>query len=170
MKKVIFLDRDGVINKKPAEHDYVKSLSEFIILPTVKEALQLIKEKGFVLIIISNQRGVARGLVTLEMIDKIHKHLQDYLGKNVIHDILLCIHDYEHNCDCRKPAPGLLFQAKEKWDIDLKNSWVIGDSKTDIEAGINAGMNESKLILMPSNGPLVQYVKEILKKEEKLAF
>lgn len=160
MQKAIFLDRDGVINKKPPEHDYVKSWQEFHLLPDVPEALRLVKDKGFLLIIISNQRGVARGLMTTETVDGIHKRLNSLLEnhRTKIDEFYYCPH--EHNqCRCRKPSPNMVLRAVKDFNVDLKESWMIGDSETDQQTGINAGV---KTRLIPPNGSLLKAVEEIV--------
>lgn len=161
-ERAIFLDRDGVINKQPAEHDYVKNWEEFIWLPTSKEAIKLINQKGFLAIVISNQRGVARGLMTVKDVDDVNEKMQKDLAKigAKLDAVYWCGHDYSDNCDCRKPAPGLILQAAKDFNIDLSNSWVVGDSNDDIQAGKAVGC---KTLKIKTNGSLLDAVKKILK-------
>ena len=159
MFKAIFLDRDGVINEE--RKDYVKNLDEFIILKGVSKAIKLLKEKNFLVIIITNQSAINRKLLTDNGLDEIHNHLQDILkNDDTSYDaIYYCPHKPEENCKCRKPKPGLLLRAAEEHDIDMKNSFLIGDSMTDIEAADMAGC---KGILLKENESLLEVVENLL--------
>ena len=141
MNKAVFLDRDGVINQKAPEHDYIKSWDEFHFLPGVKEAIRRIHQKGYLVIVVTNQRGIARGLMTEKDLKEIHRKMCEELQKQgaSIDDIFYCPHDIKDNCTCRKPQPGMLIQAQNKWDIDFAKSCIIGDSDSDIEAGQRVG-------------------------------
>ena len=141
MNKAVFLDRDGVINQKAPEHDYIKSWAEFHFLPGVKEAIRRIREEGFLVIVVTNQRGIARGLMTEKDLQEIHQRMCEELQQHGAHidDIFCCPHDIKDNCACRKPKPGMLIQAQKKWDIDFAQSYIIGDSNSDIEAGQHVG-------------------------------
>ena len=135
INKAVFLDRDGVINravvrdKKPYPPDSVQELE---ILPDVPEALHLLKENGFLLIVVTNQPDVGRGTQKRETVEKIHSFLKNQLP---LDDIYVCWHGQDGECDCRKPLPGMLFQAAEKYGIDLSQSFLVGDRWKDIEAG-----------------------------------
>lgn len=139
--KTVFLDRDGVINRKRLEGDYVKCWTEFEFLPKAKDALRLLTEAGWRLIVVTNQRGIARGLMTESDLREIHQRMQAELtavGASIA-AIYYCPHE-EGQCDCRKPRPGMLLQAKQDYpDIDFVRSVVIGDSLTDLEAGARLG-------------------------------
>ncbi|MBI2596225.1 HAD family hydrolase [Candidatus Daviesbacteria bacterium] len=160
-KKALFLDRDGVINKKPPEHDYVKSWDEFELLPDVISAVLLARDKGYFVIVISNQRGISRKLMRTEVVDGIHKNLNEILKRNgtYIDAFYLCPHDIPDNCECRKPKPGLIMKAALDFDIDLGKSFYIGDSQTDYQAGVAAGVRTA---LIETNGSLLHAVKGIL--------
>lgn len=160
MNKAIFLDRDGVINKKPPEHDYVKKWDEFVWLPDSKKAIKLMNEKGWLVIIISNQRGIARGLMTEHDVKDINKHMQKDLLRigAKIDRFYWCGHDYSDNCDCRKPKPGLIIRAARDFDIDLESSWMIGDGDDDIQAGKAAGC---KTLKIKTDGSLLSAVAKI---------
>jgi D-glycero-D-manno-heptose 1,7-bisphosphate phosphatase len=139
--KTVFLDRDGVINRKPPDGDYVKSWEEFEFLPKAPEALRLLKEAGMRIIIITNQRGIARGLMTERDLEEIHKRMLAELARlqASVDAIYYCPHE-EGVCDCRKPRVGLFRQAQQDFpDIDFSNSAVIGDSLKDMEAGTQLG-------------------------------
>ena len=125
MFKAIFLDRDGVINEE--RKDYVKNLDEFIILKGVSKAIKLLKEKNFLVIIITNQSAINRKLLTNNGLNEIHNHLQDVLkNDDTSYDaIYYCPHKPEENCKCRKPKPGLLLRAAEEHSIDMENSFLI---------------------------------------------
>jgi histidinol-phosphate phosphatase family protein len=120
--EAIFLDRDGVINKKPVSGKYIVSWEEFKVLPDVVEGIKLIRENNYLPIVATNQRGIAQGLVSYETIQKIHQNLNDYLkGKGTsIEKFYVCPHEYEDNCSCRKPKPGMLLEAASDFDVDLK--------------------------------------------------
>jgi D-glycero-D-manno-heptose 1,7-bisphosphate phosphatase len=139
MNKAIFLDRDGVINfsKIINGKPYAPtSLAEFKIIPNVKKALQLFKNKGYLLIIITNQPDVARMKISLENINEFHRVIKKLLP---ITEIFTCFHDDNDNCECRKPKPGKILDAVKKYNIDTSISYMIGDRWKDIEAGKNAG-------------------------------
>ena len=163
MTKAIFLDRDGVINQE--RKDYVKNIEEFIIFESVHDAITLIKNHNFLVIIITNQSAVNRKLLTIENLDKIHEKLQNYLK---MHDtsfdhVYFCPHMPKENCDCRKPKPGLIIQAKNDFKIDLSQSVMIGDSQTDVQAAESAGC---KGILLKQNQTLLESVVDLFESEK----
>tara|TARA_B110000196_G_scaffold238025_1_gene206440 strand:+ start:83 stop:574 length:492 start_codon:yes stop_codon:yes gene_type:complete len=137
--KVVFLDRDGVLNVK--KNDYVKTVSELEIFPFILEPLKKLQNAGFKLIIITNQSAINRGLTTHKEIQKIHSELKKFLKKDniSISAIYYCPHRPDENCTCRKPKPGLIYQAMNDFKIDINQSWFIGDSETDVEAGKSVG-------------------------------
>jgi D-glycero-D-manno-heptose 1,7-bisphosphate phosphatase len=138
-KKALFLDRDGVINKVIFREGKVSSpwkLEEFEFLPGIKELLWSMKEKGFLNIVVTNQPDIKRGFLNIEALEKMHRILRENFP---IEEIKICPHDDDDNCFCRKPKPGLIFEAAEKYLIDLKNSFMIGDGWKDIVAGKTAG-------------------------------
>jgi histidinol-phosphate phosphatase family protein len=139
--KAVFLDRDGVINKRAPGDGYITCSQEFELLPGVTEAIALLNRAGFLVIVVTNQRGVARGLYSQSDLTQIHSKMKNDLAVAGAHldAIYFCPHDREPPCDCRKPAPGMLLTAAAEHHIDLPNSWMIGDSDTDREAGCRAG-------------------------------
>ncbi len=145
--KAIFLDRDGVINK---EVSYLSDPKNFEFIEGSIEALKILKRKGFLLIIITNQAGIARGLFTEETLMAIHDKMKNILKKNNLHidDIYYCPHHPEFTgpCDCRKPNPGMILKAILKYNIDLSNSYMVGDTLNDIETG-NAARCKTILVL-----------------------
>jgi len=142
MRKAVFLDRDGVINRSPPEHDYVKRWEEFHFLPGVPEAIKKLNRAGFLTIVVSNQRGIARGLFTEEDLEDIHNRMLDELRSSGAHidAIYHCPHDVDEGCGCRKPEPGMILRAAKDHDIDLACSFMVGDSTADVEAGRRAGV------------------------------
>jgi histidinol-phosphate phosphatase family protein len=151
-RRAVFLDRDGVINKKAPSPDYVKTWDEFSFLPGVVTAIRRLNEEGFLVIVVSNQRGVARGLVTERRLRQIHARMVGELGRAGarIDGVFYCPHDLEDACECRKPQPGLLIRAAQAHDVDLRRSWMVGDQESDIEAGTRAGC---KTILISPKRP-----------------
>lgn len=148
-QKAIFLDRDGTINKYVG---FLTDINEFELLDGVTEAIKMINESGYLAIVVTNQPVIARGEVSVEELQEIHNKMETLLGQSgaYIDDIFYCPHhphkgyegerpEYKIECECRKPKPGMLFAAAEKYNIDLSESWMIGDGENDIEAGKNAG-------------------------------
>ena len=161
MKNIaFFLDRDGVINKE--RRDYVKDISEFEIIDGALEAIKLIKENGFYVVIITNQSAINRGIISVEKLFSIHKFLSDKLlvdYKTRIDGIYFCPHTPEENCMCRKPKSGLFLQAAKELDIELEKSVMIGDSQKDIDAAQSVGC---KAVLIKNNERLIDIVKNNL--------
>jgi histidinol-phosphate phosphatase family protein len=141
MNKAAFLDRDGVINEKaPTDDEYVTCWEEMKILPGVAQGIVLLKRAGFRVIVVSNQRSVAKGLITIAELESIHRRMCNELAHSgaTIDDVYYCPHALHPPCACRKPEPGMLLDAARAHDIDLTTSWMIGDSEKDIEAGRRA--------------------------------
>lgn len=139
MKKAIFLDRDGVLNKliiREGKAQAPYTADEFALFPGVEEALKVIKDAGYITIVVTNQPDVARGWVNKESVELINDMIRDLLP---IDDIKICFHTNSDNCECRKPMPGMLKEAAREWDIDLTSSFMIGDRYGDISAGNRAG-------------------------------
>jgi len=140
--KTIFLDRDGVINKKMPEGQYVRAIEDFQLLPGVADAIARLNSAEIRVIVVSNQRGIALGLYTAESVDAIHKHLQSKLrsANARIDAFFYCPHD-KASCNCRKPLPGLYEQARKQFpEIAPETSAMVGDSLSDIEFGKAVGM------------------------------
>jgi D-glycero-D-manno-heptose 1,7-bisphosphate phosphatase len=148
MRRAVFLDRDGVINKKSPEGQYVTRWEEMDIFPDVAPAITRLNRAGFRVIVVSNQRCVAKGLITTSELDYMHQRMCDALAGAgaTIHGVYYCPHDKHPPCDCRKPAPGMLLDAARAHHIDLTSSWIIGDSEIDVEAGRNAGCKTARLL------------------------
>lgn len=140
-KKAVFLDRDGVINRKAPEGQYITAWEQIEFLPGVSEALRDLKLAGYLLIVVTNQSAVSRNELSVDVLESIHQRMIRHLAQEgvAIDAIYYCPHDRNANCECRKPMPKMLLQAAEVYGIDLMQSWMIGDKATDIEAGRAAG-------------------------------
>ena len=139
MRRAIFLDRDGTLNKAFIKNGLPFSPStfdEFEILPGVKESLLKLKKLNFLCLLITNQPDVSRGKIKKNVVIQMNNFLKSEIK---LDDIYVCYHDDYDNCECRKPKPGLLLSAKKKWNINLNESYMIGDRWKDVQAGINAG-------------------------------
>jgi len=161
--KAIFLDRDGVINKN--RDDYVKSTKELEIFSNIGKEILKLKMKGFLIIVITNQSVINREIITIRELEEIHSTIQKFLmkSKTSIDKFYFCPHRPDENCDCRKPKPGLILQAINEFSIDASKSWMVGDSKTDIQAGEKAGC---KTIFLKKNDSFTNILK-IIELEEK---
>lgn len=137
----VFLDRDGVLNRKAPEGDYVKSPKELDLLPGAAEAVARLNRSGLPVVVVTNQRGVARGLMSAEDLTAVHSTLERRLvsAGARLDRIMSCTHGSEESCGCRKPRPGLLLQAAAELRLDLERSWMVGDRGSDILAGREAG-------------------------------
>jgi len=146
MNKVVFLDRDGVITKEPPY--YAHKINQLELIPKSAEAIRLLNESGFKVIVISNQSGVARGYYQEKDIQKYNNEMKKQLKEKGAHidAIYYCPHHpeaaikkYRIDCECRKPKPGMLRQAEKDLNLNLKLSFLVGDKMSDIEAGYRAG-------------------------------
>ncbi len=148
MSRAVFLDRDGVINQRPPEGDYITRWEDFHILPGVAEGIALLNHAGFSVIVVTNQRCVAKGQLSEADLHQMHEKMTGDLARAgaKIDATFYCPHDIEPRCDCRKPAPGMLLSAARLHEIDLRASWMIGDSDNDVEAGLNAGCKTARVI------------------------
>ena len=148
-QKAIFLDRDGTINKYVG---FLRNIDDFELIDGVTEAIRKINESGFLAIVVTNQPVIARGEVSFEELEEIHNKMETLLGKEgaYLDAIYYCPHhphkgyEGEHpelkiDCECRKPKPGMLLKAAADFNIDLSQSWMVGDSENDVTAGLNAG-------------------------------
>jgi D-glycero-D-manno-heptose 1,7-bisphosphate phosphatase len=140
--RTVFLDRDGILNEKMPEGQYVRRWEEFRVLPGVAQALRRLNDAGLLVIVVTNQRGVARGLYTVGDVEAIHSAFQRFLDRQSaqIDGFFVCPHD-EGECNCRKPLPGLYEQAAGEFpSIAPESSVMIGDSLSDVEFGRRLGM------------------------------
>jgi D-glycero-D-manno-heptose 1,7-bisphosphate phosphatase len=139
IRKAVFLDRDGVINRailRDGKPYPPVDLTKLEILPGVERAIKTLHESKWLLIVVTNQPDVARGLIPLANVEEINRYLMEYLP---IDEIRTCIHDSGDGCGCRKPSPGALLEAASTHCIDLAASFMVGDRWRDIEAGLRAG-------------------------------
>jgi len=138
---IIFLDRDGVINENRV--DYVKSWSEFRFLPGSREAIAKLTQAGHRIVVCTNQAGVAHGAVSVDTVHEIHRRMvaaiREMGGK--IEKVYFCPHGKEEDCPCRKPRPGMLLRARDELGLDMHDALFIGDSITDIQAGLAASIH-----------------------------
>jgi len=148
-QRAVFLDRDGTINQYVG---FLKRAEELALIDGAAEAIRRINQSGYLAIVVTNQPVIARGDINWEQLDEIHRKLETLLGREgaYLDDIFVCPHHpdkgyprevtaYKVDCECRKPKPGLLLRAAEKYNVDLSESWMIGDSLQDMEAGLAAG-------------------------------
>lgn len=174
-QKAIFLDRDGTINKYVG---FLRNIDDFELIEGVAEAIKLINQSGYLAIVVTNQPVIARGEVSWEELNEIHEKMATLLGKEgaYVDGIYICPHhpdkgfegerpEYKIDCDCRKPKPGLLLQAAKDFNIDLSESYMIGDSHRDVEAGENAGVKKSIRVAENCEYSLVNKIRYILEHE-----
>lgn len=149
MNRAVFIDRDGTISE---EVGYINHPSRFRVFPYAAAALKVLNDAGWLAVLVTNQAGVARGYFTEEMIHTVHNQLQNDLetGGARLDAIYYCAHHpsvgeppYRFDCDCRKPKPGLILRAAEDLEVDLNQSWMIGDRYSDIELARAAGVNSA---------------------------
>jgi len=168
MNKAFFFDRDGTLIK---EKHFISDPDDVYLFSGVKETLRMLKEMGFLIIVVTNQSGIARGILSEEDTRNINERLNELLD-GVIDDFFYCPHhpDFTGKCDCRKPEIGMILQAKEKFDLDLSECFIVGDKLSDVNTGKNAGLKGSFLI-MTGYGKLEYkkyYKKDEIEKIEKI--
>ena len=153
--RAVFIDRDGTLIE---HYDYLTEASQVKLLPSTVSALKLLRQHGFLLIVITNQSAVARGMLTEKTLNQIHDHLKSLLGREgaYIDRIYYCpyhpeavVDQYRRDSDLRKPKPGMLYLAEKELDIDLDHSWIVGDDDRDIETGRTVGC---RTIMLESRG------------------
>ncbi|MBZ4683916.1 MAG: D-glycero-D-manno-heptose 1,7-bisphosphate phosphatase [Fusobacteriaceae bacterium] len=147
MKKCIFIDRDGTIN---VEKNYLHKIEDFEFIENSEKAIKIFKELGYLVIVITNQSGIARGYYNENDVKILHNHINEALKNNYnveIDDFYYCPHhtkgnikEYSIECKCRKPEPEMFIKAKEKYNIDFLNSYMVGDKLSDLEGAIKLGI------------------------------
>lgn len=147
MNRAVFLDRDGTIN---IDYGYVYKISDFEFINRAKEGLKMLQEAGYLLIVVTNQSGIGRGFFSVDDFDRLNQHIDLELSRDSISltDTLFCPHIDEDNCNCRKPKLALYYRATRKYDIDLSQSFAIGDSLRDLYLG---NVEPVKCILLIDN-------------------
>ena len=175
--KAVFLDRDGILNEsiiKQGKPYPPQNLEEVVIHDEVKRGIRLLKNEGLLLIMITNQPDIARNKTTEKNVNSINNFVKQILN---LDDVFMCVHDDKDNCNCRKPKPGMIIEAKKKWNIELSGSFLVGDRWKDISAGIkmnlitfllDLGYNEKKVNADFEYKTFTQIVNQIIKlKNEK---
>ena len=157
----VILDRDGVLNRKPSRAQYVRTWDEFKWLPGAKEALRRLKEAGFRVIVVSNQAGIARGEMTEADLLGIHRRMACEVTSEGgrIDAIYYCPHNWEEGCECRKPKPGMLFQAQHDFNLDLSLTPFVGDDERDAQAAEAAGCPS---LMVSEKSPLLDAVSSLI--------
>jgi D-glycero-D-manno-heptose 1,7-bisphosphate phosphatase len=159
LKKVIFLDRDGILFEEHGNYTYLDEQIRYV--PHIEEALRTLRDRGYEFILITNQGGVGKGLYTIERVEEIHAGMQAHFARHGIEflEMYFCPHHpVTSNCLCRKPDSQMLEKAIARFGIDAGESWFIGDNERDQEAGEKAGV---RTLLVPSNADLREYIGEI---------
>jgi len=162
VNKAVFLDRDGTIN---VDFGYVFNPDKLKFINGVVDSLKMLIEAGYMLIIITNQSGIGRGLFTEKDAMNFNKYLCEklsYLGIEIT-DVFMCVHSPEDNCVCRKPSPYLINEAIKKYNIDITTSFMLGDKPSDVQCGISAGV---KSYLISSQTDFSYWTNYILKYHE----
>jgi histidinol-phosphate phosphatase family protein len=160
-RPTVLLDRDGVLNTKPPKAHYVRTWEEFEWLAGAKEALRLLSSAGYRVIIVSNQAGIARGAMTEAALTHIHERMQAEAVQagGQIEAVYCCVHDWDEGCECRKPKPGMLFQAQRDFHLDLSRTLFIGDDERDAQAADAAGCPS---VLVSDERPLLDVARKLV--------
>jgi len=156
-QKAVFLDRDGTLIE---EVNFLSRLEDVRLFPFSAEAIKLLNDNGFLVILITNQSGIARGFFNEKNLHKIHAKLKaELIESNAKFDaVYFCPHHADDNCTCRKPKTGMIEQAQKDFSIDLENSWMIGDKAIDVQTGFNAG-TKTALVLTGYGGEEIEKMK-----------
>jgi len=172
LQKVVFLDRDGVINVKAAEHSYITTWQDFEFMPGIFDALKYLNDTGYKLIVLTNQQGLGKQIFSEQSLLQIHENMSNELKKNgvTVDRIFYCPHTEADNCNCRKPKPGMFYKAMNEADynIDFEKSYVLGDSLGDLPAGRALGCktiyfgNQARISGPVQPDYIIQDLKEIL--------
>lgn len=167
MNKAVFFDRDGVINRR-IHGGYVRSWEEFELVEEVAQTVKAVKDMGYLAIVITNQRGVGMGVMSEADLHDIHGKMQDRLheAEEVRFDDIYYCTDAEDGSFRRKPSPAMLLEAADKWNIDLSQSWIVGDSSSDVEAGKRAGTRTAYLVTehttdIPEADKVINHISEL---------
>jgi len=162
--KTVILDRDGVLNRKPHLAEYVRRWQEFEWLPGARTALRLLHHSGYRVVIVSNQAGIARDVMTETDLAAIHRRMTEKVASagGKIEAIYYCPHDWDADCECRKPKPRMLFQTQHDLNLDLTRTFFVGDDERDGEAADRAGC---LFVQISEERPLIEWVRQLLKDE-----
>jgi D-glycero-D-manno-heptose 1,7-bisphosphate phosphatase len=169
MRRAVFLDRDGTLNRAARPGEYIRAAYEVELLGGAATAVAHLARAGYLCVVVSNQRGVALGDMTKEDLHAVDARLRDLVatGGAELNASYYCTHGLDDGCDCRKPEPGLLMRAARELDIELAASWMVGDSATDAEAGARAGCRT--LRVRPVDGALLAAAQTILADDQRKA-
>ncbi|PID88642.1 MAG: histidinol phosphate phosphatase [Bacteroidia bacterium] len=165
MKKAVFLDRDGTLNSDKG-HYYIYRPEDFVLNEGVVEGLKLLQENGFLLVVVTNQGGVAKGVYTEKEVEKVHQKMCALLEKEGVNltAIYYCPHhDSVATCNCRKPKSGMLEKAIEEYDLEVTKCYMIGDSERDMEAAARVGIKAFKIA---KNTSIIEVCKQIIQNED----
>jgi histidinol-phosphate phosphatase family protein len=163
MAKAVFFDRDHTLNP---DSGYINDPDKFDLYPWVPAALKELKDRGYLLIVVSNQSGIARGLITWEQLNLIHRKMDSILNASQsikIDSYQICPHHPDEGCDCRKPRPKLLMAAACAFGIDLSESFMVGDRESDMLAGQKAGVRSCLLVKPDDESSFLRAIDSILK-------
>lgn len=163
MAKAVFLDRDHTLNP---DSGYISDPNKFDLYPWVPEELAKLKAQGFLLIVVSNQSGIARGLITWEQLNLIHRKMDEILDRLVkikIDSYQICPHHPDEGCACRKPQAKLFLTVAKEHQIELSESYMIGDRESDMKAGVNAGVKKTLLVKPDDEASFRSAISEILR-------
>jgi D-glycero-D-manno-heptose 1,7-bisphosphate phosphatase len=154
MRPTIFLDRDGVIIEN--RDAYVRTWEDVAFIPGALEALALAAQSPYAIVLVTNQAGIGKGMIPVEVSDGINRRIRAAIEQagGRVDGIYVCPHTDADDCDCRKPKPGMLLQAARELDLDLARSWMVGDALTDMQAGQAAGTQT--LLVLTGRGPQYQ--------------
>ena len=163
-KKVVFLDRDGTLNVKAPKACYIEKPSDFVWLPGAIQAVKKLNDNGVLVVLVSNQPGIARGNLTVDDLNSIHEKMQSDLKSHGAHIdyIYYCPHNWDEGCDCRKPKPGMLYQAGRDLSLNLTECTLFGDDERDIQAATNARCNG---VLITEEYPLIRAIDDYIENE-----
>ncbi len=166
MRKAVFLDRDNTLIK---DDGYIHEPEKVELLPTVPEGLKLLKKADYLLIVVSNQSGIGRGYFKEKDFHAVNERLQELLKPHgvQIDDFFFCPHRPDENCNCRKPKTGMVEEAAKKWNIDLSESFVIGDKEIDVMLAFNAGCKRGILVGSETFPDFLSAAKQILSLTEE---
>jgi D-glycero-D-manno-heptose 1,7-bisphosphate phosphatase len=156
-RKIIFIDRDGVINKDPGgwtEFNYVTSWKQFIFIPRALAALKKLRRAGYHIIVMSNQAGISKGYYSLRKLEEINRKMLAEIKKScaALDRVYYCVHQNSDNCGCRKPKTGLFKQAQKDLGIKAKGKFFVGDGRMDVEAGKK--MKMKTILVLSGKSPL----------------
>jgi len=164
-KRFVFLDRDGTLNERAPKACYIEKKEDFVWLPGAREAVKKLNDNGYLVLLVSNQPGIARGNLTEEQLSEIHDKMMADLAEAgaSVDKIYYCPHNWDEGCFCRKPSPGMLYQAQRDYCLNLKEGVLFGDDERDIDAANRAGVRG---VLVTEEYTLLQAVNDLLEQEK----